>query len=149
LPIPIIFLALLSPVVSIIIWSLHLTGWQGNVGLGVTITMAIFAAVGFPFYPQISSDLNLGLCYVVMFFIGIGASFVIACPWVNSEQAKTIAQEYVEKEKSGFRVTITRAELNNWTWHITGLLTSISNQSVKFHLNVSAKRKKVLSKLYY
>lgn len=107
--------------------------WPRNLGITFTILAPVLIALFNVFWLSTSFSIVVGP------LVAFPIALLIACPFVCAEQAKAIAQEHVEKEKSGFRVTIGKAELDNWTWHVTGWVTSASKQSKPFQIDVNAK----------
>lgn len=115
--------------------AVRLGDWPQNFGIVFAAGSAILIPLLSMFWPT-----NLSLIIGALGASVIG--FLVAYPFVCEEQAKELAQRQVQKEKPDFTVSIAKAKLNNWTWDVTGWLTSYG-QSVEFHVPVSAKRQRV------
>jgi hypothetical protein len=109
--------------------------WPRNFGIVFAAGSAILIPTFGLFWP---ANLSLIMGASSASIIGL----LVAYPFVSEEQAKQLAQRQVQKEKPDFTVSIAKAKLDNWTWDVTGWLTSYGS-SVEFHVAVSAKRGRV------
>ena len=107
----------------------------------VAVVVSIFASLS-----ELRKGFVIGVCLVSFLLIGYRA-YVLSRPELTPYQARRIAREYVKAETKGLPLKfldITKYELKNKKWYISGVFSITSTASHPFELVIDCRTGKPL-----